>query len=84
LTGRHNEYFSEWTGGNPIERARRGTAELKAALIAELRRRAPKVRMPAELRDLEPAAFARRKLTPMVSGLFPEKEPRPRHRAHAH
>lgn len=30
--------------------------------------------MRAEIRDLDPAAFARQKLTAMVSGLFPEKE----------
>lgn len=75
-TGHHE---SGWHG-DVFERARRATAELKAALIAEVRHRAGNVATPAAptaLRDLDAAAFARRKLTPMVSGLFPavEREP---------
>lgn len=72
-TGRHDERFDSWDG-DLFERARRGTAELKVALVGEIRRRDPSVATPAALRDLDPAAFARRKLTPMVSGLFPGKE----------
>ena len=75
-TGRHDAHFDRWDG-DLFERARRGTAELKAALVAEIRHRAPRMTTPAELRDLDPATFARRKLTPMVSGLFPEKEREP-------
>lgn len=72
-TGRHDEHFGSWDG-DLFERARRGTAELKAALIAEIRHRAPRMTTPAALPDLDPATFARRKVAPMVSGLFPAKE----------
>ena len=75
-TGRHDEYFGSWKG-DLFERARRGTTNLKEALIAEIRRRVAKATTPAELRALDAAVFARRKLTPMVSGLFPAAEREP-------
>jgi hypothetical protein len=76
-TGEYDVYFSGWDGDGRIERAQRGAAELKAALLAEIRRRTSRATVPPEIRDLDPHAFARRKLTPMVSGLFPEKEQEP-------
>ena len=73
-TGDSDVYFSAWEGRDLFERAKRGTHELKTALVAEVRQRAASPAMPAEVRDLDVVAFTRAKLTPMVSGLFPETE----------
>lgn len=74
LTGDSDIYFAAWEGGNLIERSQRATANLKGALSAAVRRRARKPAVPAEIRGLDLVAFTRRKLTPMVSGLFPANE----------
>jgi hypothetical protein len=60
--------------GNVLDRARRGHDELLAALAAEVRRRAAGRQHAAVPLDLDLISWTRRKLTPMVNGLFPEVE----------
>lgn len=70
-TGEHDVYFEGWENGNLFERAVQTTADLKAALIAEIQQRAPSPTVPPEIRDLDTLKLIRQKLAPMVSGLFP-------------
>jgi hypothetical protein len=60
--------------GNVWDRAKRGHDELLAALVAELRRRAADREHAPVPRDLDVVSWTRRKVTPMVEGLFPSAE----------
>lgn len=73
-TGDSDIYFAAWEGNTLIERSRRATPDLKGALSAAVRRRAGNPAVPPEIRDLDLVTFTRRKLTPMISGLFPANE----------
>jgi hypothetical protein len=72
-TGDHDLTFAAWSG-NWLERAIRGHADLKAALIAETERRTAGLAAPAVIPDTDPVAFVRRKVEPMVRGFFPRVE----------
>ena len=77
-TGEHdNLLFSGWPGDGLEARARCGREALFDALVAEVRRRTGHAKVPAELRGLNVAAFARAKLAPIVRGLFPRGEREP-------
>src|SRR5215472_4023876 len=70
-SGEHDPLFGAWPGGNVLECARRGDADLRRALVAEVKARTATVSVPEALIDLDCEAFARAKVTPMVRGLFP-------------
>ena len=60
--------------GDVWDRARRGHDELLAALVAEVRRRAADREHASVPRDLDLVSWTRRKVAPMVEGLFPAAE----------
>src|SRR5882672_8786990 len=60
--------------GNLWDRARRVHDELLAALVAEVRRRADDREHAPVPRDLDLVSWTRRKVAPMVEGLFPAAE----------
>lgn len=72
-TGRYDPVYGAWPGGL-LERARRGHDDLRGALVAEVRRLAGSHDVPEPLTDLDVVAFTRRKVGPMVQGLFPRVE----------
>ena len=74
-TGDSDPRMTNWPGNNVLERLTRGEERLKAALLAEIRRRAARVPIPSpESMPGDLVAFARAKLEPMVRGLFPRVE----------
>lgn len=60
--------------GTALEDMKRADAELVEALVAEVKRRAHGRRSPRMPKGFEPVAFTRRKVEPMVRGLFPRAE----------
>ncbi len=68
--GEYDLHFAAWPG-DFVMSARRATSDLKNALIAEIRRRADDRPPPAAIVDLDLVTFTRRKIEPMVRGLFP-------------
>ncbi len=78
-TGDYDILFVNWPGQNIVDKAQRGSRILADALAAEVRRRAEgiTVRTPDALRGTDTAAFARRKVEPMVRGLFSRVEQDP-------
>ena len=73
-TGDHDSLFTAWHGHDPVERAKRGDADLRRALVSEVKARTARVIVPKALVDLDCEAFARKKVTPMVRGLFAAAE----------
>jgi hypothetical protein len=71
-SGDHDPYFSAWPGGL-CERGARAETDLKSALVAELRKRADGASPPA-LPNTNLVALTRRKIAPMIRGLFPTRE----------
>jgi hypothetical protein len=63
-----------WPGKNFMEKARNGRDDLLRALADEVKRRAAGKRHPPLPREFDVIPWTRRKLTPMVTGLFPEAE----------
>jgi hypothetical protein len=72
-TGRCDLDYAAWPG-DLFERARRAHDDLRGALVAEVRRHAGVGDVPAPLADLDVVAFTRRRVEPMVRGLFPRAE----------
>jgi hypothetical protein len=72
-TGRCDLGYAAWPG-DLIERARRARDDLRGALVAEVRRVAGSEDVPEPLANLDVVAFTRRKVEPMVRGLFPRVE----------
>jgi hypothetical protein len=68
-TGEADSLFSAWPG-DVIDAGKRGWDELAGALVAEVRKRTAGKPLPCELPDLDLLAFTRRKVAPMVRGLF--------------
>jgi len=73
-TGECDGYYSAWGGNDLMDRERRAIADLKGALINEVRKPSATAKMPDEIRHLDMGTFTRSKVTPMVSGLFPKQE----------
>ncbi len=73
-TGRSDSCGHAWPGGSIMERAQRGDTALTDALVAEVRLRAQGCHhgAPDELQDV--SGLVRRKVGPMVRGLFPRAE----------
>jgi hypothetical protein len=60
--------------GRPVACARQGTADLKDALISEVRRRTDGRNPPPIPRDVDLLTLSRARLDPLVRGLFPRTE----------
>lgn len=73
-TGEHDPVYRAWPGGSTFERCRRGHETLRLALYSAVRHRAEEASQLPELQDLDTATFTRRKVEPMVRGLFPPRE----------
>lgn len=72
-TGRCDLDYAAWPG-NLLERAQRAHDDLRGALVAEVRRLADGHGVPEALAELDVVPFTRRKVEPMVRGLFPRVE----------
>ena len=72
-TGDADHWFPAWPG-DVIAAGERGWNELAGALVAEVRKRTAGKPLPCELPDLDLLAFTRRKVAPMVRGLFRRSE----------
>lgn len=71
-SGDHDPYFAAWPG-DLCERGAHAETDLKSALVAELRKRADGASPPA-LPNTNLVALTRRKIAPMIRGLFPTRE----------
>ena len=72
-SGTHDPYFAAWSG-DVIAREGQGRAALNRALIEAVEKRADGRAAPAMVPDMDLDAFTRRKIEPMVRGLFPGEE----------
>jgi hypothetical protein len=73
-TGSDVSQYWEWRGDNVIEQGRNADAALRGALLDAVRKRAKSPAIPAEFVGLDLVSFTRKKLSPMVQGLFPKVE----------
>ncbi len=73
-TGDHDPLFAAWPGNHLLEKASAGSADLSSALVAEAERRARGRTIPESVPAIDLVALARRKVEPMVRGLFPRSE----------
>lgn len=73
-TGEHDGLYAAWPEDSLIACARTGDQTLRQALISAVNKRAPPSKAPDDLVGLDAGAFARKKLCPMVRGLFPAAE----------
>ena len=76
-TGEHDVMFAAWPGDSLLDRASRANAALRRALMAEVRARTAHAMVPEALVNVDVMTFARRKVEPMVRGLFPAAEQHP-------
>lgn len=72
-TGEADPLFSAWPG-DVMAAGKRGWNEMVDALVGAVRRRAAGRRVPWKLPDLDLPAFTRRKVGPMIRGLFRQRE----------
>lgn len=72
-TGDYEHDHPEWSGNSWWERAKNGHDDLLRALVAEVKTRS-EGRQHHAIPGLDLTSWTRRKLTPMVSGLFPQVE----------
>ncbi|MBK6742543.1 MAG: hypothetical protein IPG66_06000 [Hydrogenophilales bacterium] len=72
--GEHDPLFRAWPGDHVHACVQLGDAVLRKALIAEVRSRTPSALQQKGLVGTDVVDFARRKVTPMVRGLFPVRE----------
>src|SRR5215470_2628960 len=70
-SGDHDPLSGAWRGGSVLKRIQRGDADLRRALISEVETRTAGVSVPEALIGLDCKAFGRKKVAPMVRGLFP-------------
>jgi hypothetical protein len=73
-TGESDPLFRAWPGESLFPRAQKAAEELREALLAEVRRRAAGTPALPALVALDPVAFTRARVEPMVRGLFPRRE----------
>jgi hypothetical protein len=69
-SGDHDFLFTAWPGHGLLDRAKRGDTDLRQALVSEVKARTARVTVPEALVGLDCEAFARKKVAPMVRGLF--------------
>jgi hypothetical protein len=70
-SGKHDALFAAWPVNNLLACARNGENALRQALIAAVTDRGPTPGLPDDLARLNAVEFARKKVGPMVRGLFP-------------
>lgn len=73
-TGEYDSTFAAWTGDTFSVGASRGDTALRNALISAVLFRADQVDVPASWKNIDQKINARAKISPMVQGLFPQKE----------
>ena len=73
-SGEYDTHFRAWPGESYLGRVQQGDAALRKALRSAIHERATCAAAPAALVDLDVASFTRRKVLPMVQGLFPRHE----------
>lgn len=73
-TGEHDHDFTGWPGRDYLSRVTAGEQAIEDALVAEVKRLEAGCTLPSLPDGFDPTTFARRKVTPMVTGLFPAKE----------
>jgi hypothetical protein len=73
-TGERDGFYWAWPGENLFARAKRGDSAMRKALIPAVRSRTAHATVPKELAGMDVAGFTRKKVEPMVRGLFPGAE----------
>ena len=73
-SGDYDNSFEGWPGGTFVDRAKYGSAALRSALVTVVKDRTGHATVPVFLENTDPYVFAREKFSPMVGGLFPQKE----------
>jgi len=73
-TGDSDEVSHIWAGRTIVERAQHASDRLLSELVAEVDRRAATTTPSAGPTDLDLVSFTRRRVEPMVRGLFPRSE----------
>ncbi len=73
-TGDTDDFYLAWPSYSFIERAQQARKDLRGALVAEVLRRTEGVTFPELPGPEEIIALTRRKIEPMVRGLFPRAE----------
>ena len=73
-TGEHDHAFTGWPGNDFLSCITNGKQVMRDALVAEVRRLEAGQSSPSLPAGFDSTTFARRKVTPMVTGLFPAKE----------
>lgn len=73
-SGEHDADFRAWSGGSYLGRIQQGDAALRKALRSAIDKRTPYIAPPAALAELDVVTFTRRKILPMVQGLFSRHE----------
>lgn len=73
-TGDHDSLYSTWPGVTFLDRAQRGDATLRQALVAEVTKLSEHAVETDALVGLDVNSFTRAKVAPMVRGLFPRGE----------
>jgi len=73
-SGESDKHSFAWPGRDLLERTGPASNALREALVQEVLQRAPNPPVPAGLASIDLPRFTRRKVTPMVRGLFPAAE----------
>ncbi len=75
-TGELGHDFLNWPGDDYPTRVTTGKQRMREALVGEVRRLEAGKSFPSLPAGFDSTAFARRKVTPMVTGLFPPRNGR--------
>lgn len=73
-TGEYDSTFRRWPGATFVDCCRGGRNALADALVGEVHRRTAGKRVPFDLPQFDLLTFTRRKIEPMIRGLFPRSE----------
>jgi hypothetical protein len=73
-TGECDHFYSAWPGKDLFTRAKHGNAALRGALISTVRSRTAHTTPPREFANIDVVALTRKKVEPMVRGLFSHVE----------
>jgi hypothetical protein len=73
-SGEHDPNFQAWPGNSYLGRIQQGDAALREALKSAIQQRTRHAAPPAALAELDVVTFTRRKVLPMVQGLFSRHE----------
>jgi hypothetical protein len=73
-TGECDHFYSAWPGEDLFTRAKHGDAALRGALISTVRSRTAHATLPRQFAGVDVVALTRKKVEPMVRGLFSRAE----------